>query len=127
LPPTGSRAAFKDIRVLYRADDCMRQNLKRSISLRELTLATGAGTLRRIFRSILRMPPKTYLRVLRLNGIHQDLMDASRAEATVESLCRLWSITNLARFTEYYEEPFGETPAETLQRRRTALPALLSH
>ncbi|MCU0586562.1 MAG: helix-turn-helix domain-containing protein [Syntrophobacteraceae bacterium] len=127
-PAAGSHAALQRIQLLYKADEYMRQNLKRAITLQELRQATSAGdgALRRAFAEILGLTPMSYFSILRLNGIHQDLMDATPDEATVESLCRTWGYVNRERFTESYSELFGETPAETLSLMRWVLPALVA-
>jgi AraC family ethanolamine operon transcriptional activator len=125
--PTMSAARFKRYELLQKADEYLRSNVKRSIPMRELTKITGAsgGAVRYAFLDILGMTPKSYFDVLRLNGIHQDLMEATPDETTEESLRRAWGYRDPIRFSSSYEELFGETPGETLHRWRKVCPTHL--
>ncbi|MCU0573686.1 MAG: helix-turn-helix domain-containing protein [Syntrophobacteraceae bacterium] len=124
VSPARRRVLFERNRLLRKADEYLRSHGKRSITMRELSRATGAGegALRRAFEDILGLPPVSYLRLLRLNGIHQELMDASPEQATVESLRSAWGFKDRAKFARSYAALFGESPEETLRQRRAACP-----
>lgn len=120
--PARRRLRFEHNRLLRMADEYLRSHGKRSVTMGGLSQATGAGegALRRAFEDILGLPPISYLRLLRLNGIHQELMDASPEEATVNSLRSDWGFKDRAHFARSYAELFGESPEETLRQRRAA-------
>jgi AraC family ethanolamine operon transcriptional activator len=122
--PSMSQARFNRYELLMKADEFLRANVKRPVSMSELTKATeaGEGALRYAFMDILALTPKSYSDILRLNGIHRDLMEATPEETTEESMRRAWSYGESSLFSRSYEELFGETPAETLHRWRRVCP-----
>lgn len=124
VDPAGRRIRSDLNGLLRRADEILRRHAKKPVTVRELGQAAGAGegALRRAFKDIIGLPPASYLRLLRLNGIHQELMDASPEEATVESLRSAWGFKDRAEFARSYVEFFGESPEETLRKRRAACP-----
>jgi AraC-like DNA-binding protein len=61
-------------------------------------------------------PPMTYLRELRLRGIHEDLKKATPATTTVESVAYSWGMLHMGRFAAAYRRTFGEVPSQTLKR-----------
>jgi hypothetical protein len=58
----------------------------------------------------------TYLRDLRLRGIHVELVRAAPGTATVESVAYGWGMLHMGRFAAAYRRKFGETPSQTLKR-----------
>jgi AraC-like DNA-binding protein len=61
-------------------------------------------------------PPMTYLRELRLRGIHEDLKRSTPVTATVESVAYSWGMVHMGRFAAAYRQAFGEVPSQTLKR-----------
>lgn len=61
-------------------------------------------------------PPMTYLRDLRLKGIHHDLTKAAPGTTTVEAVAYRWGMLHMGRFAAAYRLTFGEAPAQTLKR-----------
>ncbi|MBD3783498.1 MAG: AraC family transcriptional regulator [Micrococcales bacterium] len=60
-------------------------------------------------------PPMTYLRDLRLRGIHAELRKATPATTTVEAVAYSWGLLHLGRFAAAYRAMFGELPSQTLR------------
>ena len=60
-------------------------------------------------------PPMTYLRELRLNGIHDELRRARPATTTVEAVAYRWGMLHMGRFAAAYRATFGELPSQTLR------------
>jgi AraC-like DNA-binding protein len=60
-------------------------------------------------------PPMTYLRELRLKGIHEELQRAT-PPTKVETVAHRWGMQHLGRFAAAYRRTFGELPSQTLQR-----------
>jgi len=58
-----------------------------------------------------------YLRELRLERVHADLLGAAWESATVSQIARRWGFLYLGRFAASYREKFGRTPSETLHRQ----------
>jgi transcriptional regulator GlxA family with amidase domain len=61
-------------------------------------------------------PPMTYLRDLRLRGIHVELVRAAPGATTVESVAYRWGMLHMGRFAAAYRREFGEAPSQTLKR-----------
>lgn len=64
------------------------------------------------------VPPMRYLRDIRLDRVHSDLIEAARDSVTVSQVARRWGFLYLGRFAGSYREKFGETPSETLRRQK---------
>jgi transcriptional regulator GlxA family with amidase domain len=61
-------------------------------------------------------PPMTYLRDLRLRGIHEDLKRATPVTTTVESVAYSWGMVHMGRFAAAYRRALGEVPSQMLRR-----------
>ena len=69
------------------------------------------------FIQIYRVPPLTYLRIVRLGRARRDLLEADGSDITVSRIAIHWGFYHLARFSQYYRQHFGELPSDTLRRR----------
>ncbi|MGW1953231.1 helix-turn-helix transcriptional regulator [Streptomyces sp. NPDC001920] len=75
-------------------------------------------TLQDRFRTELGTTPSAYLRRVRLDRAHQDLLriaDGS-ASGTVADVATRWGFTHLSRFAAYYREAYGQVPSHTARR-----------
>jgi AraC-like DNA-binding protein len=68
------------------------------------------------FRRHLETTPTEYLRRVRLERAHRDLLaaDAGRGE-TVAAIARRWGFHSLSRFADRYRAAYGEPPSRTLR------------
>ena len=73
-------------------------------------------TLQQAMSTHLGMSPTSYLRQVRLDRAHRELLDASPREALVSEVARRWGFGNLGRFSAAYLARFGEYPRDTLAR-----------
>lgn len=64
--------------------------------------------------------PMQLLREIRLDRVRRELLAAGQ-DANVTGIALGWGFDHLGRFAASYRERFGETPRETLQRRRSRL------
>ncbi|GAB7036472.1 MULTISPECIES: AraC family transcriptional regulator [Catenuloplanes] len=79
---------------------------------------TGPRGLQAAFRRHLDTTPMAYLRRIRLERAHRDLLAADPAHgATVGAIARQWGFTHLGRFAAAYRDAYGTSPAETLRTR----------
>ena len=69
------------------------------------------------FRRYLDTTPLGYLRQVRLERAHQELMEADPDRTTVTAIAADWRFTNASRFSAYYRAAYGVPPTETLRRR----------
>lgn len=61
-------------------------------------------------------PPMTYLRDLRLRGVHEELLRAAPGTTNVETVAYGWGLLHMGRFAAAYRSTFGEAPSQTLRR-----------
>lgn len=104
--------------ILRRAEDFMRNNLRRHIYMQELCDAAGVSerALRYAFEELVGVSPSRYLSMLRLCEACRGLSSADASRRSVKSIalsCGLW---DLSRFADNYRRVFGELPRDTLMR-----------
>lgn len=104
--------------VFRRAEDFMRQHLRRDIYMQELCEVTGVSerALRYAFVEMVGVAPGRFLTMLRLCEACKHLSSAGAGRKSVKSIalsCGLW---DLSRFAESYRRVFGELPRQTLMR-----------
>ncbi|MFD7451845.1 helix-turn-helix transcriptional regulator [Kitasatospora sp. NPDC059827] len=83
---------------------------------------TSLPSLRQGFRTHLNTTPLAYLRQLRLDHAHRDLLAIAdgRAQGTVTDVAYRWGFTHLGRFSAAYRGSFGQPPSRTLRPSRRA-------
>lgn len=69
------------------------------------------------FRRHLDMTPLEYLRRVRLDHAHRDLLAADPARTTVTTVAYRWGFPSASRFATYYRQAYGITPSHTLRQR----------
>ncbi|WP_349814825.1 helix-turn-helix domain-containing protein [Curtobacterium sp. MCJR17_043] len=68
------------------------------------------------FRRTLGVSPLTYLRQVRLDRVHDELLARDPRTASVGEVATRWGFAHLGRFSAAYAERFGEYPKQTLRR-----------
>ncbi len=68
-----------------------------------------------MFRRHLDTTPLQYLRRLRLDYAHRDLLLAEHPGQTVTTIAARWGFTHTGRFAVLYRQTFGRSPHETLR------------
>lgn len=84
-------------------------------------IAAAAGMSRRAtqlaFRRHLDTTPTAYLRRVRLDGAHRELLGAQpHGEVTVTEVSYRWGFSSPSRFAERYRAAYGVSPSESLRR-----------
>jgi AraC-like DNA-binding protein len=112
--PRSHRLAPRQVR---RAEDFIRENLARNVSIEEIARAAGVSPrcLFDSFRNFRGITPMQYLREQRLDAVKHDLCRAGPGE-TVTSVATRWGVSQLGRFSAEYRQRFGENPSATLQQ-----------
>lgn len=77
-------------------------------------VAASARSLQEGFQRSLGVPPMRYLRNVRLDRVHNDLLTADPAEVTVSQVASRWGFLYLGRFAAAYRERYGQLPSRTL-------------
>jgi transcriptional regulator GlxA family with amidase domain len=68
-----------------------------------------------MFRRHLETTPMAYLRRVRLDRVHRDLVAGDRASTTVTATAAQWGFAHVGRFAVLYRETYGESPHVTLR------------
>lgn len=68
------------------------------------------------FRNFRQTTPMTCLRNVRLQKVHDELLQAAAESTKVTDVATRWGFTHLSHFTVHYKRKFGELPSETLRR-----------
>lgn len=86
-------------------------------TLAELAAAAGvtARALQRGFKETVGMSPTAYVRAVRLDRVHADLLEQA-GEVSVTDIATRWGFFHLGRFAQQYRERFGVLPSETVRR-----------
>jgi transcriptional regulator GlxA family with amidase domain len=108
-------------RIVYRAQEFIRANLKRSISLDSLAAAAGTSrrTVARAFTEVLGDTPTTYIRRLRLHHVRRDLVRDAASGRAIREIAAAWGIGEPGRMAGQYCELFGEYPHDTVHMNLT--------
>jgi transcriptional regulator GlxA family with amidase domain len=114
-----SLAAARGRALALRAEAWLRQQLSEPPTIATLCAAVGASerTLHDAFRQHLNATPKAYLKTLRLEAARRDLLIAA-AGRRVTDVALDWGFLHFGWFSQDYKRLFGESPSQTLGRRR---------
>jgi AraC-like DNA-binding protein len=87
------------------------------LTVAEISAAAGVGprALQEAFRRHLGTTPMAYLRRVRLERVHHELLAADPAVTTVSDVAYGWGFGNLGRFAADYRAAFGQLPSHTLR------------
>ncbi|MDG4758447.1 helix-turn-helix transcriptional regulator [Micromonospora sp. WMMD710] len=102
--------------TLRRAIAFLEENADRDISAADIAGA-AAVSLRAVqlaFRRHLGTTPMAYLRRIRLDRAHHDLVRADPRQETVSAIASRWGFASHSRFTARYHASYGVPPRETL-------------
>ncbi len=76
-------------------------------------------SLQNAFKSLFGFNPNQFIRILKLNLVHHELIQSQPAQTSVSRVAQKWGFTHMGRFANYYSELFGELPSASLQRTRS--------
>jgi transcriptional regulator GlxA family with amidase domain len=103
--------------TLRRAIAFIDDNAHRDIGLTDIAAAIGVTprSVQYTFRRHLGMTPLEYLRRVRLDRAHRDLLAADPTVDTVTKIAGRWRFGHPGRFSMAYKEAFGTPPSRTLR------------
>ena len=84
-------------------------SLAKQYNISEQTLQTS-------FKTLFGFTPKLFLRLLKINMVHQELYKSNPKQNTVSRVAHKWGFNHMGRFSAYYTELFGENPSLTLKK-----------
>jgi len=105
--------------ALQRAVTFIDEHAHRDISVADIADAAHV-TIRAVqlaFRRHLDMTPMDYLRRVRLELAHHELVDADPGLTTVTTVAYRWGFASPSRFALYYRAAYGVLPSHTLHQR----------
>lgn len=110
-------------RVSFRALELIRSQDELDLNVEYLCRAINVAerSLLRAFHRFFGMGPTRYMKLQRLNRAHRELQTHECKERTVSGVMTNCGVTEFGRFAGAYRALFGETPSETLKRKRTAI------
>lgn len=117
-----SRIDHSDARApgaVRRAVAFIESRADQDISIDDIAAAAGVSrrTIQIAFRRHLDTTPTAYLRKVRLDLAHAELLAASPEDGlTVTAVAYRWGFSSPSRFTERYRAEFGRSPSEMLRR-----------
>jgi AraC family ethanolamine operon transcriptional activator len=111
--------ADQKIKALKRALNHLAERLGEPLSVGELCRATRVSerTLRRAFLEKFEMPPKAYLKALRLLGAREELQTDRSSSVTITDVANHWGFWHMGQFAADYRRIYNELPSATLTRR----------
>lgn len=105
-------------RLLARALDYIHHSDLQTLTVSKLVKGTHASSrsIQYCFSELLGITAKNYLIRIRLNAIHNELLQSSPTEKTITQVANKFGVVNIGRFKQDYQNFFNETPRETLKR-----------
>jgi AraC-like DNA-binding protein len=103
--------------LLRRAMAYIEEHAAKDIGVADIASAVYVTprALQYMFRRHLDSTPMAYLRRVRLDNVHRDLIDGDRATTTVTATAARWGFAHTGRFAVLYRETFGQSPHVTLR------------
>ncbi|MFG1930641.1 helix-turn-helix transcriptional regulator [Mycobacterium sp. NPDC048908] len=93
------------------------ENFHRDIGVCDIAHAVHVTprTVQLMFRRHLGTTPMGYLRRVRLDRAHHELIDADPTAATVSEIAARWGFGHAGRFSARYQKTYGCAPSVTLR------------
>jgi AraC-like DNA-binding protein len=103
--------------TLARAIAFIEENAHTDISISDIAAAAyvSVRAVQLAFRHHRDMTPLEYLRQVRLDHAHRDLLAANPETETVTGIAYRWGFPSASRFSAYYRRRYGGTPSQTLR------------
>ncbi len=106
------------VSALRRAVAFIDSNAELDIGIGDIAAAAGVSrrTIQLAFRRHLDTTPTAYLRRVRLDGAHRELLGTQPDQLTVTEVAYRWGFSSPSRFAERYRAAYGVSPSESLRR-----------
>ncbi len=104
-------------KLMKKAEELLMDNRNRPLTIYDLCtqLHVSERTLHYSFQKSFGMPPMTYLKIQRLNGVRLQLKKSMPTETTVADVASQWGFWHMGQFSTDYKKMFGDSPSETLR------------
>ncbi len=84
-------------------------------------------SLQNAFKSLFGLRPNEYMRLLKLNLVHHELVQSDASQTSVQKVAQKWGFRHMGRFSGYYTELFGENPSVTLKTKNPLIDGMNTH
>jgi AraC family ethanolamine operon transcriptional activator len=103
---------IRDGRVL------LEQNINATYTIADMVedLQVSKRTIQYGFKHYLGFTPKEYQQYIRLNGIHNTILNVNDPHTTLSEIAARYNYYHLGHFSTEYKKFFGESPSETLRK-----------
>ena len=114
-----SPSAASTPRHVRLAVDYIHAHAEEPLTLHSLADVAVSSTrsLVRGFQKYKNCSPMAYLRAVRIERAHEELMHGCPENYSVTMIANKWGFFNPGRFAQAYRQRFGENPSDTLRRR----------
>jgi len=103
--------------LLRRALSFIDDNAHNPISIADIAahIYVSPRAVQLMFRKHLQCTPTEYIRRVRLNHAHHDLIAAHPTTDSVGNIARRWGFAHIGRFAAHYKQAYGQNPHLTLR------------
>ena len=108
----------RENRILKQARELLHASLDTDLKLTDTAAHLGISqrTLEYTFKHHLGMTPKTYLQLLRLYAVRDELAVSDPSRTRVSDIALKYAFFHMGHFASEYKKLFGESPVQTLRR-----------
>ncbi|MBD1212189.1 MAG: helix-turn-helix domain-containing protein [Dolichospermum sp.] len=108
---------FRRYSLVKKAEEISKSYKDKPLTLQKLCneLGTSSTALCSGFEEVFGISPMAYIKIQRLNGVRNALINPNPNTKTVMEVAKEWGFGNAAYFVKHYQEMFGESPLKTLQ------------
>lgn len=105
---------------IKRARDYIHAYAHENITLHDLASYAGCSyrTLQTLFNKAFGLSPIMYLTMVRLERVHEALLNADYDNSTVSDIAKAWGFTHMGRLAGVYKKRYGVSPSETLREKK---------
>jgi len=84
-------------------------------------------SLQNAFKSLFGLKPNVFMRALKLNLVHHELIQSNSSQTSVSEVARRWGFQHMGRFSKFYTELFGENPSVSLKTTDPFIDGMHTH
>jgi AraC-like DNA-binding protein len=84
-------------------------------------------SLENAFKSLYGIRPNKFMRLLKLNLVHHELVQSKSSQTSVSKVAQKWGFVHMGRFSKFYTELFGENPSISLKNTSPVVVGMDTH
>ena len=117
--PEGFAIKSSKQHIARQTRDYLEDNISNTIHMKNVCSELGVGlrTMYRCFTEYFQMTPYYYLKMVRLNKIHNELLASNSKHHFITDIAHSNGVTHMGRFSNEYKKMFEELPSATMKRR----------